>query len=135
MNTGNSQIQSVTQSLQRVIESLVELGVISSDPSTNDPSGDIIQRKIKGFIEDTQVVVKEADNLSDVQIPLDILQYIDNGRNPDVYSREFVELVIKQNQSVSGTADALKSFQNILSAEIASQFPELHEEVQKISNL
>lgn len=134
MNTGNSQIQSVTQSLQRVIESLVELGVISSDPSTNDPSGDIIQRKIKGFIEDTQVVVKEADNLSDVQIPLDILQYIDNGRNPDVYSREFVELVIKQNQSVSGTADALKSFQNILSAEIASQFPELHEEVQKISN-
>jgi mediator of RNA polymerase II transcription subunit 10 len=33
-----------------------------------------------------------------VQIPPEIIAYVEDGRNPDIYTREFVELVQKGNQ-------------------------------------
>jgi mediator of RNA polymerase II transcription subunit 10 len=41
------------------------------------------------------------------QIPLDVVEYIENGRNPDVYTREFAELLAKQNQFVNGKMKAM----------------------------
>lgn len=35
-------------------------------------------------------------------------RYIENGRNPDVYTREFVELTGKQNQYINGKMKAMR---------------------------
>lgn len=126
------ELPAVTKSLQRVIESLVELGVVTSESATNDPTGDLVQRKVAGYINDAKAAKTASETLGNVQIPLDILAYIDDGRNPDVYSREFVELVTKQNQSVAGQIEGLKQFQTVLSMRVVEQFPDLKRAVEQL---
>lgn len=125
----DDELSAATRSLQQAIESLVELGVVTSDSATSDPSGDLVQRKVRAFAGDARAVLDAAQRLDAVLVPLDILAYIDDGRNPDVYSREFVELVARQNQSVAGTLGALRTFQRSLGSEIAEHFPQLADAV------
>lgn len=61
-----------------------------------------------------------------------MIQYVEDGRNPDIYTREFVELVVKQNQFMSGKRRAFRRFRDVLASQIEVGFPELREEVGKI---
>jgi mediator of RNA polymerase II transcription subunit 10 len=65
-------------------------------------------------------------------IPPEIIAYIDSGRNPDIYTREFVELVQKGNATLKSRAEALGKFRDILAAEMRVGLPELREEVGKV---
>lgn len=120
--------------LQRVVESLIELGVVVYDYPGDEPrSSELLQRKLSEFLSDARSAASSADDVAGIDVPLDILTYIDHGRNPDIYSREFVELIAKLNQSISGELDALAQFRAELAAEIIEQFPELEAEVASFS--
>ncbi|CCJ28798.1 unnamed protein product [Pneumocystis jirovecii] len=58
--------------------------------------------------------------------------YIEDGRNPDVYTRQFSELVQKDNQYVNGKSIAVTNFRNILAQDIKNNFPNMINEVEKI---
>jgi mediator of RNA polymerase II transcription subunit 10 len=57
---------------------------------------------------------------------------VENSRNPDIYTREFVELVMRYNQQQKGRSDAYAQFRDILGREMASAIPEIREDVKKI---
>ena len=65
-------------------------------------------------------------------IPPEIIQYVEEGRNPDIYTREFVEVVQKHNQLLKGRADAMARFRDVLAREMKGAMPELEEPVRKI---
>lgn len=65
------------------------------------------------------------------QIPPEIIEYVEDGRNPDIYTREFVELAQKQNQYLKGKSEAFAGFRDVLAEEIVKAIPELTEEVEK----
>ncbi|EGP91361.1 uncharacterized protein MYCGRDRAFT_32659, partial [Zymoseptoria tritici IPO323] len=65
-------------------------------------------------------------------LPLEIIQYVENSRNPDIYTREFVELVMRYNQQQKGRSDAYAQFRDILGREMASAIPDLREDVRKV---
>ncbi|PSR79752.1 mediator of RNA polymerase II transcription subunit 10 [Coniella lustricola] len=71
-----------------------------------------------------------ANTLS--EIPRELVTYVDGGRNPDIYTREFVELVRRENQLMKGKMDAFASFRDVLAREIASANPELKEDVARV---
>ncbi|KAL7626622.1 RNA polymerase II mediator complex subunit [Parahypoxylon ruwenzoriense] len=58
-------------------------------------------------------------------IPPELIQYVDNGRNPDIYTREFVELVRRGNQLMKGKQAAFASFRDVLAGEMDKAMPEL----------
>ena len=66
------------------------------------------------------------------KLPLDIIQYVENSRNPDIYTREFVELVMKYNQQLKGRSDAFASFRDVLGAEMMGGIPDIREETRSI---
>lgn len=126
-------MDSARQDLQRVVESLIELGVVVHDYPGDEPrSSELLQHKLQEFVQDARTVASDADGLGDISVPLDILGYIDHGRNPDIYSREFVELVTKQNQNVAGHIAALDKFRDVLCTDLSESFPELEGELQKL---
>lgn len=128
-------MDTVRQDLQRVVESLIELGVVVHDYPGDEPrSSELLQRKLAEFVQDARSVAADSDNLGDISVPLDILGYIDNGRNPDIYSREFVELVTKQNQNVAGHMAALAQFRDVLARDIAQSFPSLEGDLRKLAD-
>ncbi|KAJ4411743.1 RNA polymerase II mediator complex subunit [Gnomoniopsis sp. IMI 355080] len=65
-------------------------------------------------------------------IPRELILYVDNGRNPDIYTREFVELVRRENQLMRGKMRAFASFRDVLGREIANANPELREDVARV---
>ncbi len=60
------------------------------------------------------------------------MQYVDNGRNPDVYTREFVELVRRGNQLMRGKQTAFASFRDVLAGEIENAMPELRDDAARV---
>ncbi|CAK7215587.1 RNA polymerase II mediator complex subunit [Sporothrix bragantina] len=65
-------------------------------------------------------------------IPRDLVQYVEAGRNPDIYTREFVELVRRTNQLRAGKRGAFAQFRDTLAGQIRSALPELSGDVDRI---
>lgn len=61
-----------------------------------------------------------------------MLAYIDEGRNPDIYTREFVELVQKGNRYLKGKSQALEDFKDELAKQMVEEWPEMKDSVQRV---
>ena len=59
-------------------------------------------------------------------------RYVEDGRNPDIYTREFVEIVAKQNQFLNGKMRAFGDFRDVLAEQINTTFPELRGDVEHV---
>ena len=57
---------------------------------------------------------------------------MESGRNPDIYTREFVELVQKSNEHMKGKTLAFRSFRDVLAEEISSALPALKDQVERV---
>ncbi|KAL9602816.1 MAG: hypothetical protein Q9179_002418 [Wetmoreana sp. 5 TL-2023] len=66
------------------------------------------------------------------QVPPEIIEYVDEGRNPDIYTREFIELVVKSNQYMKGKSEAFASFRDILAEKMVEAWPEMKADVDKV---
>lgn len=69
--------------------------------------------------------------LSSIQLPPEIIDYVDAARNPDIYTREFVELVQRGNQDLKGKREAFAGFRDVLAREMRSAMPECRAEVDR----
>lgn len=65
-------------------------------------------------------------------IPPELIEYVDHGRNPDIYTREFVELARKSNQLMKGKMDAFGLMRDALATAMRAGMPELEAEVDAI---
>ncbi|KUI55592.1 Mediator of RNA polymerase II transcription subunit 10 [Cytospora mali] len=65
-------------------------------------------------------------------LPFELIQYVEGGRNPDIYTREFVELVRRQNQLMRGKMRAFGDFRDVLAREMGEALPELREDVGRV---
>lgn len=77
------------------------------------------------------ILSDDASALPD-QIPPEIIDYVDSGRNPDIYTREFVELVQKGNQYLKGRSEALTGFRDALGEEMVKAWPEMKTDVDNV---
>ncbi|KAL4941733.1 hypothetical protein BDV06DRAFT_222870 [Aspergillus oleicola] len=70
--------------------------------------------------------------LHSIALPPEIIDYVDASRNPDIYTREFVELVQRGNQDLKGKKEAFASFRDVLAREMRSAMPEVRGEVSRV---
>lgn len=67
-----------------------------------------------------------------VDIPPEVTSYVEGSRNPDIFTREFVETVQRMNQLLKGRAEAYSLMRDILAKDIVSAIPELREDVKEV---
>jgi mediator of RNA polymerase II transcription subunit 10 len=67
-----------------------------------------------------------------ILVPPELLAYVEGGRNPDIYTREFVELARRGNQLMRGKRDAFAAFRDVLAEETRRGLPELGEDVARV---
>ncbi|EGE80138.1 AP2-associated kinase [Blastomyces gilchristii SLH14081] len=112
------------QELVRKIKSLTLSLSTLSEHSRPDPTASPSEPSLR---------INDPDPpLQSVQLPPEIIDYVDAARNPDIYTREFVELVQRGNQDLKGKAEAFASFRDILAREMASAMPECKGEVERV---
>ncbi|QSL65434.1 hypothetical protein MERGE_002745 [Pneumocystis wakefieldiae] len=116
--------------LESLIHNLHDLGKIIYDIE-NSKTNEMIFNRIKNIINNYKSLYTNKDFITEI-IPRDVIDYIEEGRNPDVYTRQFCELVQKDNQYVNGKSIAITDFRNILAQDIKNNFPNIAYEVEKI---
>lgn len=78
-------------------------------------------------------IVKKPDNpLHNLRVAPEIIEYVDDARNPDIFSREFVELVQRGNSVMNGKQQAFRSFSQIYAKKLKDAFDGLDDEVDLI---
>lgn len=105
--TSNELLVETEHQLRQLIETLIETGVMVHDFQGTVQSKEGLIERVGVMMDQLNELNKHAFKL-DERFPLDVVDYIENGRNPDVYTREFVELLAKQNQYLNGKMKAMK---------------------------
>lgn len=67
-----------------------------------------------------------------IGLPPEVISYVESSRNPDIYTREFVELVQKLNQQLKGRSQAYADFRDVLAREMMSALPECRNDVRRV---
>ena len=65
-------------------------------------------------------------------MPAELIQRLEQSRNPDTYTREFVEHIMKMNQQQKGRSEAYSTFRDILGQEMASAIPDIKDSVKNV---
>ena len=94
MSDNLTEIQSKTKDL---IETFNELNLTVYDYTNTEDTQQSILNNLSKIFTTLKELNQDSFSLSktekNVNIPLDVIQYIENTRNPDVYTREFVESI------------------------------------------
>ena len=75
---------------------------------------------------------KPENPLKEVLIAPEIIEYVDDGRNPDIFTRDFVELVQRGNSVINGKQKAFKDFSKVLAKEFKDNLDGMDDEIDMI---
>nr|GMD81794.1 mediator of RNA polymerase II transcription subunit 10B-like [Ipomoea batatas] len=82
------------------------------------------------FLQRMNALVSELDNMAklaekcDIQVPMEVLSLIDDGKNPDEFTRDVLNSCIAKNQITKGKTDAFKGLRKHLLDELEEAFPD-----------
>ncbi|KJX97956.1 mediator of RNA polymerase II transcription subunit 10 like protein [Zymoseptoria brevis] len=123
-------LDEVDERLRAIISNLYML-IVQAHDYQGQGTQQAMSDEIKQLLQNLQSLSQTAKRLP-TRLPLEIIQYVENSRNPDIYTREFVELVMRYNQQQKGRSDAYAQFRDILGREMASAIPDIREDVRKV---
>ena len=84
-------------------------------------------------LSDSLAALSNAASSTPARAPPELIhQFIDDGRNPDIYTREFIEQIQLLNREMKGKCEAFASFGAILGAEMTKAIPNLEDDVARI---
>ncbi|KDN51395.1 hypothetical protein K437DRAFT_221483 [Tilletiaria anomala UBC 951] len=108
--------------VRKVIDRFYEIATRAADMP--EGSEEALMGKILEAISSLSDLMAIAPSLT-LEIPLDVLEYIDVGRNPDLHTLALVRRLANDNQQMLGQSMALGHYRDQLQAALAVNFPEL----------
>eukprot|EP00850_Spirogloea_muscicola_P023675 SM000376S13707 [mRNA] locus=s376:26363:27770:- [translate_table: standard] len=85
-------------------------GFTGSRPPPSLSSGAWRRRRARrnGLVKELAAVAEAADGCGDARVPLEVVRLIDEGRNPDSFTRDLLQACAARNQATKGRVDAFK---------------------------
>ncbi|GJJ72363.1 mediator of RNA polymerase II transcription subunit 10 [Entomortierella parvispora] len=113
--------QDLELKLKELIECLLELSITVYDfqPESNS----LVHQKIQELIAQISEIDGFKDKL-EMMVPMEVLGFIEDGRNPDHFTKSFIESVAGENQFTNGKITAMKTFEDALTQNLGNIFPE-----------
>jgi len=116
-----SPLEVLETNLELFIENVRQLGIIVSD---FQPQGQTaLNQKINQIVTHMQEVDKCKPLVQDIQVPLEVFDYIDQGRNPQLFTKDCMEKALAKNEETKGKIDAYRRFKAVLLVELTKVFP------------
>jgi len=117
----NSTLDNLEEHLERSIENVRQIQIIVSDFQPQGQPG--LNQKLQQIVKDLQEVEKVGKKVQDIQVPLEVFDYIDSGRNPQLYTKDCMEKAVAKNEEAKGKIDAYRMFKARLMLELHTVFP------------
>ncbi|KAK6459511.1 mediator of RNA polymerase II transcription subunit 10 [Scheffersomyces xylosifermentans] len=127
----NEALIATAEQVSALIESFIELGVLVHDNQGTAQSHTALTHK-------TNQVISQLSGLTSspfthqYPIPVDVISYIEDGRNPDIYTREFIEVTAKSNARLKGKMHGFAKLRDVLGNKLGNEFPRLVDSIEDI---
>eukprot|EP00842_Homolaphlyctis_polyrhiza_P003873 jgi/Hompol1/4487/HPOL_000549-RA len=105
--------------LRQTIDTLLRIAMTVHD--FQPESASVLNRRINSLIK----CLAEMDDMKgdvDLQVPMDLLEVVESGVNPDRYVADLVQTLVDKNQKTNGRIDSIKMLRDQLNIQIASNF-------------
>ncbi|KAK5015346.1 RNA polymerase-like protein II mediator complex subunit 10 [Cryomyces antarcticus] len=122
-----SSLDEVDKQVKAIVQNLYNL-IVQSYDYDGTQSAEAMTREIHSLLTSLKSLTRISRSLP-LRLPPEIIAYISDGRNPDIYTREFVELVQRHNQFLKGRAEAFAAFGGVLAAEMMTAMPEVRDDI------
>ncbi|EEF34504.1 mediator of RNA polymerase II transcription subunit 10b isoform X2 [Ricinus communis] len=126
-------LNNVINSIQKTLGLLHQLYLTVS--SFNTASQLPLLQRLNGLVLELDKMAKLSEKCN-IQVPLEVLNLIDDGKNPDEFTRDVINSCIAKNQVTKGKTDAFKGLRKHLLEELEQAFPdevESYREIRAIS--
>lgn len=70
-----------------------------------------------------QEIDKLKNQVKDVHVPFEVFDYIDQGKNPQLYTKDCIDKALMKNEEVKGKIDAYRKFKTNMLVELQKTFP------------
>jgi len=120
-NNTSSTLDTLEEHLERSIENVRQIQIIVSDFQPQGQPG--LNQKLQQIVKDLAEVEKVGKKVQDIQVPLEVFDYIDSGRNPQLYTKDCMEKAVAKNEEAKGKIDAYRMFKARLMVELSQVFP------------
>ncbi|KAJ3102132.1 Mediator of RNA polymerase II transcription subunit 10 [Phlyctochytrium planicorne] len=113
----------VEKKVQGLVNHLFRIGVTVYDFQPG--SAPILHRRINDLASQMVALDAAKEDLNDVRVPFSLIDFIEEGKNPDIYTKDLIQLLIDKNQKTNGRIQTMKMFRNDLERELLSTFPDV----------
>lgn len=117
----SSPLENLESQLELFIENVRQIRIIVGEfqPQTQP----VLNQKIQTMITGLQEIDKLKAQVQDIHVPLEVFDYIDQGRNPQLYTKDCIEKALTKNEQVKGKIDAYRKFKAHMLVELTNAFP------------
>ncbi|KAF1842911.1 mediator of RNA polymerase II transcription subunit 10 [Cucurbitaria berberidis CBS 394.84] len=120
-------ILAVEAQLKDIVQNLYNL-IVQSFDHHGSKTQEAMKREIQSLVQNLVKLSRTAPSVH-IDIPPEVTTYVENSRNPDIFTREFVETVQRMNQMLKGRADAYRLLQEQLAWQLTNAMPELKDDI------
>ncbi|RKO96533.1 hypothetical protein CXG81DRAFT_103, partial [Caulochytrium protostelioides] len=113
------------KTLQQTIDDLYHIAVTVHDYQPD--SGPVLVDRVERFVAQLQALDAHArdDAARAARLPIDLIGFVEQGRNPDLYTRDVVSALVDRQQKTLGRREILHKLEQDLAAQIAANLPSL----------
>lgn len=123
--SGNGRFGQLENNIEQFIENCRQIGIMVSDFQPGCQG--VLNTKLNDMVLQMQEVDKLKASVADVVVPPEIFQYIDEGRNPQLYTKDCLQKVRQKKDDVECKMDAYKNFKGILEEKLQKELPQTME--------
>ncbi|GBB93841.1 hypothetical protein RclHR1_02240013 [Rhizophagus clarus] len=110
--------------INNLLVKIWDIMVQLNDYNPNPEQKWVLSRNLSDLAECFEEIHKLQEKIKHIEVPIEVIEYIDEGRNPDKYMMDYVEEVTEESASMSVKNEAIKDFSNLLLEQLQESFPE-----------
>ncbi|XP_006367259.1 mediator of RNA polymerase II transcription subunit 10b-like [Solanum tuberosum] len=114
MDSSKQNLNQVIYSIDKTLEILHQLSSFDVDVASH----------LNNLVFEIDNMAKLGENCHSIKVPMEVLNLIDNGKNPDEFARDLLNNCIAKNQITKGKVDAFKDLRGHLLEDLEHAFPD-----------
>uniref|UniRef100_A0A1J3JBF7 Mediator of RNA polymerase II transcription subunit 10 n=1 Tax=Noccaea caerulescens TaxID=107243 RepID=A0A1J3JBF7_NOCCA len=116
--------ESLNQVISSIQKTLGHLHQLELTVSSFTPASQLhLLQRLNSLVVELDSMAKLSEKCN-IQVPMEVLNLIDNGKNPDEFTRDVLNSCIARNQVTKGKTDAFKDLRKHILEELEQTFPD-----------
>lgn len=115
-------MEQLESQIEIFVENVRQLGIIVTD-FQHQNAQQVLNQKINQVVASLRDIDRLKETMQNIQLPIEVFEYIDSGKNPQFYTKDYMEKALSKNEEVRGKIDYYKKFKDILIEELTKVFP------------